>query len=243
MQALRLGGLKWPPNRLRQRFGLREADLVLSSSAFLTERILRLATPRRLELVHHGIDTDRFSPGAAKQRLALTVCFEITRETAALKGLPTVLEAARSLPDVSFVVVGRSGGDDALEALSEEAPANVSFTDRFVNDTELLELYRRASVYLQLSAHEAFGVAVVEAMACECIPVVSTGHALDEIAGATSRRVPYGDAAAAAAAITSALGADAAEREAARCHVVTRYPIARRVERLAELLDGMLPVS
>lgn len=240
---LRLGGLKWPHNRLRQRFGLKEADLVLSSSAFLTERILRLATPRRLEMVHHGIDTDHFSPAGPKESLALTVCFEINRETAVLKGLPIVVEAARALPHVRFVVVGRSRGDDALATLRAGAPANVSFTDRFVSDAELLELYRQASVYLQLSAHEAFGVAVAESMACGCIPVVSTGHALDEIAGPTARRVPYGDAIAAAAAVADALGSDAAARDATRRHIVSSYPIARRIERLAELLSGLVPAG
>ncbi|HET8892670.1 MAG TPA: glycosyltransferase family 4 protein [Gaiellaceae bacterium] len=194
-------------------------------------------------MVHHGIDTDHFSPAGVKEVLALTVCFEIDRETAVLKGLPVVVEAAWSLPDVRFVVVGRSGGDDALATLRAGAPANVLFTDRFVSDAELLELYRQASVYLQLSAHEAFGVAVAEAMACECIPVVSTGHALDEIAGPTALRVPYGDAAAAAAAVADAIGSDAAARDATRRHIVSSYPIARRIERLAELLSGLVPAG
>ena len=122
----------------------------------------------------------------------MTVCFEINRATAAVKGLWTLLEAARSLPDVPFVVVGRGGGDDTLARLQARAPANVSFAARFVADEELVELYRRARVYAQVSAHEAFGVAMAESMACGCVPVIADGHALGEIAGPVALRVPYG---------------------------------------------------
>ncbi len=237
---LKLGGLKWPHNRLRQRIGLRAADLVLSPSMFLTHQIRRLATPRRLETVYNGVDTDRFSPGGAKEDLVVTVCFEINRATAAVKGLWTLLEAARSLPGVSFVVVGRGGSDDTLARLQARAPENVSFTARFVPDEELIELYRRARVYAQISAHEAFGVAMAESMACGCVPVIADGHALGEIAGPVALHVPYSSVAATAVAIEEALCADDATRDAARERVVTRYPIARRTERLTALLRPLI---
>jgi len=237
---LKLGGLKWPHNRLRQKLGLRRADLVISDSNFLATRIRRLATPRRLETVYMGVDVDRFAPGGAKERLVLSVCFSITRETSVLKGLPTLVDAAVLVPDAEFVIVGRSGGDGALEELARRAPANVSFTRRFVGDDELLDLYRRASVYAQVSAHEAFGVAVAEAMACGCIPVAARGSALQEVAGPVARDVDYGDAAATAAAIGEALAASESDRAAARARVVERYPIGRRIERLAELLSPLV---
>lgn len=237
--ALRLGGLKWPHNRLRQRIGLRAADLVLAPSDFTAERIRRLAKPRRLEALHNGIDTTHFSPSGAKEPFVLTVCFEINREVAAIKGLPTLVEAARALPEVPFLIVGRSG-DDTVARLRASAPANVSFTDRYVHDDELLSLYRRASVYAQLSAHEAFGVAVAESMACGCIPVVATGHALDEVAGDLAYRVPYGDPFATAAAIADALHAGVRARDAVRERIVSRYRIDSRIERLAELVNPML---
>jgi glycosyltransferase involved in cell wall biosynthesis len=240
---LKLGGLKWPHNRLRQRIGLRAADLVLAPSVFLTHQIRKLATPRRLETVYNGVDTDRFSPGGPKEDLVVTVCFEINRATAAMKGLWTLLEAARSLPGVSFVVVGREGSDDTLARLQARAPDNVSFTARFVSDDELIDLYRRARVYAQISAHEAFGVAMAESMACGCIPVIADGHALAEIAGPVALHVPYSSVAATALAIQEALRADDVTRDAARARVVSRYPIARRTERLTALLEPLISRS
>jgi glycosyltransferase involved in cell wall biosynthesis len=236
---LGLGGLKWPHNRLRQKLGLRWADLVLSMSSYSSERIRALATPLRLELVPMGVDVHRFSPAGAKEPLAVTVCFEITRKTAVLKGLPTLLAAARSLPDVPFVVVGRSGGDDELNRLERNSPANVSFTGRFVSDDELLDLYRRASVYVQVSAHEGFGLAAAESMACECVPVVTADHALSEVVGDAGIRVPYGDADATAEAIARGLRSAELGR-AARRRIVERFTMERRTERLLEVLGPLV---
>jgi len=236
---LGLGGLKWPHNRLRQKVGLRWADLVLSMSSYSTERILALATPRRLELVPMGVDVRHFAPAGVKEPLVLSVCFEITRKTAVLKGLPTLIAAAAALPDVPFVVVGRAGRDDELDRLKRSSPANVSFTERFVSDDELLDLYRRASVYVQVSAHEGFGLAAAESMACECVPVVTAGHALSEVVGETGIRVPYGDIDATAEAIALGLGSAELGR-AARRRIVERYTIDRRAERLIELLRPLV---
>jgi glycosyltransferase involved in cell wall biosynthesis len=236
---LRLGGLKWPHNRLRQKLGLRWADVVLSISEYSSERIRALAKPRRLELVPMGVDVARFSPAGAKEPLALTVCFEITHETALLKGLPTVIAAARVLPEVPFVVVGREGRDGELGRLRRSSPANVTFTARFISDDELLDLYRRASVYVQVSAHEGFGLAAAEAMACECVPVVTTDHALGEVVGDTGIRVPYGDAVATAAAIARGLSSPELGREARR-RIVEHFTMERRVERLLEILRPLV---
>jgi glycosyltransferase involved in cell wall biosynthesis len=234
---LRLGGLRWPHNRLRQKAGVRAVDLVLPHSRFVAGRIAALARPRRLELVELGIDVGRFTPdGRAKEPLVLTVCFEVTRETAVLKGLPTLLDTAVRLPEAAFVVVGRSGGDDQLARLESTAPANVTFTGA-VSDEELIGLYRRAKVYAQLSAHEAFGVAVVESMACECIPVLSDRGSLPEVAGGEAHYVSFGSAGQAADAIQAALAEPDGGGSTRRLRVVERYDVQRRFDELSATLE------
>jgi glycosyltransferase involved in cell wall biosynthesis len=233
--ALGLGGLRWPHNRLRQRIGLRAADLTIAMSDFSAERIRRIASPKRLEVVPMAVDTQRFTPLGPKEDLVLTVCFEVTRETSLLKGLPTFVEAARLLPDLRFVLVGRSGGDEALAQLRATAPPNVEFTERFVTDGELLELYRRAKVYVQVSAHEGFGLAAAEAMACEAVPVVTEGTALTDVVGVTGLVVPYGDTVATADAIRQAV-ASPQLGAAASARVQETFPSGKRTDALAGLL-------
>jgi len=238
---LGLGGLRWPHNRLRQRLGIRSVDLVLPHSHFVAGRIEALARPRELELVELGIDVRHFSPdGTTKEPLVLTVCFEVTRETSPLKGLPAFLHAASLVPDASFVVVGRSGGDDELDRLRATAPANVTFAGG-VSDEELLALYRRAKVYAQLSAHEAFGVAVVESMACGCLPVLSDRGSLPEVAGDEAAYVPFGSGADAAGAIRGSLAEPADKGLRGRKRVVERYDVERRLDRFATLVERVAP--
>lgn len=58
---------------------------------------------------------------------------------------------------------------------------------------ELIKILKVSKVYCQLSYTESFGVTLVEAMACGCIPVVADRDALPEIVGECGYIVPYGD--------------------------------------------------
>ena len=95
------------------------------------------------------------------------------------------MRAAAELPDVRFVFVGK-WHDDAIEVLRELAGDNVEFTG-WVSDEELHDLYRRASVYVQASRHEGFGLAVAEAMLAGCVPVVMNVTAMPEVVGRRRR--------------------------------------------------------
>jgi glycosyltransferase involved in cell wall biosynthesis len=240
---LELGGLRWPHNRLRQKIALRRADLVLAMSDFSADRIRALAAPRRLEVVHMGVDVESFYPGGRKEPLVVTVCWSITAETARLKGITTVVAAAALLPDVAFLVIGRSGGDRELARLQGVATANVTFIDGFIPAGRLLELFQRAKVYAQVSAHEGFGVAAAEAMACGAIVVGAGAHGLREVVGETGIFVPYGDAPATAGAIRDALGLDEEAERAARLRIVEHFTFARRQARLVESLRPLIDRS
>ena len=50
---------------------------------------------------------------------------------------------------------------------------------------ELRDLYSKTQFYLQLSNFEGFGVAICEAMLCECVPIVSNVNYLPTIVAET----------------------------------------------------------
>jgi len=58
---------------------------------------------------------------------------------------------------------------------------------------DMVRLLNRSKHYLQLSYRESFGVAVVEAMACGCVPIVTDRGALPEVVGDAGFVVPFGD--------------------------------------------------
>ncbi|MFI5385650.1 MAG: glycosyltransferase family 4 protein [Fimbriimonadales bacterium] len=75
-----------------------------------------------------------------------------------------------------LVVTGKPGWGD------ESFPPNVTATG-YVDDDTLSALYCQASLYLAPSRHEGFGMPLLEAFACGCPVLCSSGGALPEVAG------------------------------------------------------------
>ncbi len=226
------GALLDPGMAKKIRYIIENADCILAVSDFSKQEILQVAGPRRIETVYNSIDTSVFSSGGRKENIVLTVCF-VSTKTIRLKGLDTFIDAARHLPEVRFVLLGRAL-DDALETLKQGAPDNVEFVEP-VRQDELVWWYRRAKVYCQISYRESFGVALAEAMSCACVPVVTDRGALPEVVGDAGFVVPYGDAEATAAAISEALRSDKGRE--ARERVEREFSLERRMQKIRSIIE------
>ena len=71
---------------------------------------------------------------------------------------------------------------DIIELLLRNAPSNFKHVGPKYGQ-DLVDVLSSVSVYVQASEWESFCCAVVEAMFCECIPVVANKAALPEIVG------------------------------------------------------------
>ena len=95
-------------------------------------------------------------------------------------------QVAKRRPDMRLVVVGQDV-NNMIISLKEQAQAlevldNIEFRGH-VSDTELMELYQNASVFVFPSLIEGFGLPVLEAMA-HSIPVVASNRtSVPEIVG------------------------------------------------------------
>ena len=199
------GEMKTWWKRVAQRYALSMVDLVLCFSEFSKSDVLKYSNPKRAKALYFGIDTDYFKPSGPKEPLVITVCFQVNESTLIQKGLRTMIESARSIPEAKFVLIGETSNDAAVAEARRTAPPNVVFHDKFTFGQELLQYYQRATVYVQASAHEGFGIANTEAMSCGCIPVVTNTTALPEVVGDAGFFAPFGDVPATAAAIKRAL--------------------------------------
>ncbi len=211
---------------------IENADCILAVSEFSKREILRVARPRRIETVYNSVDTSVFSPEGQKENVVLTVCF-VSAANIKVKGLDTFIEAARHFPEARFVLLGRAL-DDAIAILRQKAPENVKFIEP-IGQYEIIQWYRRAKVYCQLSYRESFGVALAEAMSCECVPVVTDRGALPEVVGDVGFVVPYGDTEATAAAILEGLRSD--RGRAARIRVQEEFSFEERREKIREIIE------
>jgi 1,4-alpha-glucan branching enzyme len=84
------------------------------------------------------------------------------------KGIDTILDVARRLPQLPFRIFGW----DQYHPFQEQAPANVEFVN-FERGKRLAEEFSKAKYFLFPSRAETFGIAIVEAMASGCV-VMST---------------------------------------------------------------------
>jgi glycosyltransferase involved in cell wall biosynthesis len=226
--------------RFVSRWAMKRATRLLANSAYSRTEAARNAgvDPARVTVVHHGVP-DPFGqlPAGERERMALTVGI-VDRRNLARKGLSAFVRAAALLPDVAFVLAGR-WDDAAADELRDTAPSNVTLTG-WVEQEVLHDYYRRASVYVQASSHEGFGLSVAEGMLAGCIPVTTRAGALPEVVNRVGVQVDDQDPNALAAAIERALASSDEDRVAARERVVRCFTMSMRRAGVQALVEQAL---
>lgn len=221
------GMMRSPLSARRVRYVLENADKVLAVSEFNKNETLKYTSSKNVKLVYNAVDCNKFKPNGKKDNnLVITVGSKIK-----LKGLDIFIESARLLPRRKFMIIGLP--EDVINYLKPSKPANVEFVG-LVPHEYVLRYYQKAKVYCQLSCRESFGMALAEAMACECVPVATNNAALPEVVGGTGFYVPYGDSKATAEAIEKALQSDKGEE--ARERVKRLFPIERREKEIIDII-------
>ncbi len=187
--------------RLAARVACGIADLVLAFSDWSAAQVRQIAPRARVRRAYLSVDLDAFRPGSKED---LVVCVaHVSRQNIARKGLRTYVRAANLVPEARFLLVGRLW-DESAEELRAIASSNVTLTG-WLEDAEFKDVLARAKVYCQASFTEGFGVALAEAMASGCVPVVCRAGAMPEVVGDVGLYVPYGDERSLASAVREAL--------------------------------------
>jgi glycosyltransferase involved in cell wall biosynthesis len=245
---------------LRNRRLRRVAAQVAISDEIRRELLAHDVPPDRIHGIPNGVDTGVFRPATAAERASLRGKLALpagpvlvyTGRLVSYKGLPMLLDAWRVLSgrrEGTLVLVGEGGRDmhncePALKnfVATHELGARVRFTGAV---TAVEDWLRAADVFVFPTENEAFGLSLVEAMACG-LPAVTTrvgGLADYVVDGVNAAVIRPGDRQALVAAVEKLLddpAAAAALGQAARETACSRFgedAIAGRYERLfAELL-------
>ncbi len=235
------GGALSPFRRWAVRWCLQRSDRILAVSEFSKKEIIDNLNiePGKITLLNNAVDTQYFIPdtGVRESNRILTVA-RLKRLQIKVKGIKLLCAVARLLPQMRFTIAG--GIDDsAADKLVKNAPENIEFTGQLSID-ELRRQYQKSSVYFQPSRHESFGVSVVEAMSCGCVPVVSRYGALPEVVGKAGYYLDRLEPEPAAKILHQALAAPEAARRRARQRVIDNFDIKIRAKKLYELCDTLL---
>ncbi len=192
-----------------------------------------------IAVVYHGVrDLFRALPAKEGRPLVVTVG-NVDQANLHRKGHEPFVRAAALLPEVEFRLVG-AWRDDAIDTLRSIATPNVSFPGR-ISDDELKETLIDASVYVQASAHEGFGMSLAEAMLAGCVPVVSEKGAIPEVVGECGIYIDEHRVDSLADGIRMGLERSAVLGPQARTRILDNFPLEVRWDGLlkeAEALAG-----
>jgi glycosyltransferase involved in cell wall biosynthesis len=170
----------------------------------------------RLRVVPNGVD-DVFTPGdreaaraSVRQRWGVDAPFVLhVGSIEPRKGLDVLIDAAVRADgeghDWRVVLAGSTGPLGVATAEKARASGVCDLLGK-VDEDELLDLYRAAGAFAAPAIYEGFGIAPLEAMACETPAVIAGGSGgLEEISGPAAMVVHERTATAWQAAVMSAL--------------------------------------
>lgn len=173
--------------RIVPKFALNRCDRVIAVSEFIRKEALRIVhDEKKVRVVPNGIDTSQFRIKDNVERTAVTTVGNVNKQTWTVKGFNNFIEVAQRSPEQRFVLVGNIDPIINVEPL-----ANLEMVG-YRTGKDLINILNGSKYYLQLSYRESFGVAVIESMACGCIPVVTNKGALPEVVGDAGIIVEFG---------------------------------------------------
>ncbi len=170
---------EWHKPLLKEAFG--EAGRIVSVSDSLQNKITEICPQSRnkLSVIPNMTDTVFFVPTDGKSNTDKPFRFLCVTHLEHLKGVDVLLNAFAGLQSSnaqpSCLVIAGSGVErEKLEALTRQLGLKnkVSFTGR-LGRTEVLQQMQDADAFVLPSRFEAFGIVLIEAMACG-LPLVAT---------------------------------------------------------------------
>jgi len=174
------------------------ARVIAISQATRSDLIERLGlSPERIDVVHHGVDHERFNlRAAAGERAEISDGLGIVEPYLlylgagdARKNLPLLVRAyAQSgvAQDVKLVLAGPLSARQRRLLLQTAKAAGVAERLQllgYIDERHVPALYRQCMAHVFPSSYEGFGLTVLEAMACGAPTLTTAFSSLGEVAG------------------------------------------------------------
>jgi glycosyltransferase involved in cell wall biosynthesis len=194
--------LQW----LRDYARYRTAHRVIAISAATRQDLVEYVgvAPERIDVVHSGVDHERFSARAADgereavlHRLGFDEPFLLCLGASDVrKNLPLLVRAfgqsgvARELRLVFAGPISKRQRKRLLAAIHQSGVEGRVLILGYIDDALLVALYRQCLAYVFPSSYEGFGLPILEAMACGAATLTSGLSALAEVAGDAALTLP-----------------------------------------------------
>ena len=168
------------------RRNLESADLIASTSKDMKNEIIKvISTKKDIVITPFGIETNKFKP---RNKSNSKIVIGTVKKMDAIYGIDYMLKSfsliVEKIPDnieIEFLMVG--GGDlEYYKKLSTDFNIDhlITFTGQIPHEN-VVEYLNKLDIYCAPSLSESFGVAVLEASACELPVVTSNVGGLPEV--------------------------------------------------------------
>ncbi len=198
----------------------KRADTLVAISRFTRDEILKEITPKRIEVINHGVDLSKFSgthePTSPPFILSVGI---VKRRKGYHIAIPAFAKVRERFPELRYIIVGRHDDPwyfEELQGLAKQygVAAAIEFKKN-ITDEELRDLYRTAALFVLPSVNhdnhfEGFGLVFLEAAAAG-LPVIGTkGNGSEDAIhdGYNGILVPQNDIEATAAAMEAVIQDD-----------------------------------
>ena len=160
-------------------------SLVYTENSYFTNKILKFGYMHHIKgvktpykVIPNGVIINDWKRNTTLLKDSKSFITVMTKGKVHIKGGDLIIEIANKFPDYTFYFAGIN----SLEGV--KIPINIVFLG-FLPPNELNRWYSKTQFYIQISNTEGFGVALCEAMLCECVPIVSDVNYLPNIVSET----------------------------------------------------------
>ncbi len=236
---------------------LQDADRIIAVSGATKEYVLRLgAKPKKVEVVHNGVDLEKFKPMAKKReemrrKLGIpsdAVVILTVRRLVYKNGVDTLIEGAniavKKNPRIVFLAVGKGPDSESVKLRIHELGIEENFKlAGFVSDEDLPIYYNASDIFvLPSKSGEGLPLVALEAMAC-ALPVIATdvGGIREILMEEYGKLVPPNQPELLAKAILDFAKQDFSSRKKElRSMMEDKYSWDKNVERLVEIYEELI---
>ncbi len=194
--------LKSPIHKMILQYNLKKADKILSTSHIMAKETKKYIN-KDIEVTPFGIDLEKFKPMEVESLFDKNdIVIGTVKSLEKKYGIEYLIRAFKIVSDkyadlpIKLLIVGGGSLENKLKKITKELKieSKTIFTGK-VTFNDVPKYQNMLSVFVALSYNESFGVAVIEASACEKPVVVSNVGGLPEVVedGVTGIVVPPGN--------------------------------------------------
>jgi len=164
----------------------RQRNSLTTISAHSSACLLKFFQRSDVPVIRYGVDTEAFSPASRAKRRdseraslgieATDFCLLMIGNDWKNKGLDTLLDALSGCPEIGFTLVV-VGSDDRRSYDEQIRRLHLESKIRFPGSSpDVMRFYGAADAYVAPSLEDAYGLPILEAMACG-LPVIASSRA------------------------------------------------------------------